>query len=111
MVTGQLGAGGGGAVLRVRDPRSGLEAALKLAAGGRPLSEHEQRRFTREVEALRRLEHRGLTRLLAAGTDQGRAFLVTPLVQGESLADVLRRGPLDEREALFLVPPVIGGPD
>src|SRR5690606_18250814 len=68
-------------------------------AGGRALSEHEQRRFAREVEALGRLDHPGLARLLGAGTDQGRAFLVTPLVAGESLAERLRRGPLDEREA------------
>src|SRR5215831_2530337 len=87
-----IGAGGMGEVYRVRDPRMGREVAIKLA--GERFSE----RFSREVHAIAALNHPNICHI----HDVGPNYLVMELVEGPTLADRVRQGPLPYAEALAI---------
>lgn len=93
---GRLGVGGMGEVWRVRAPDGALRAlkVLRSESAGAPA------RFAREAEALSRLEHPGIVRVLAHGEHEGRPYLVQELALGPTLREELRGGPLPLRRAL-----------
>ncbi len=104
IVEGPLGEGGMGAVYRVHSVLSGeLKAALKT------LKPHEvgqgRERFAVELQALARLTHPSIVRVLGGGEDSQRnlLYLVMELLEGETLGDRIKRGPLpaDDAAALF----------
>ncbi len=95
-----LAEGSQGRVYRVLDTTCGRRLALKLAAG--PLDAQRLARFAREVAALGRLSHPHVLRVHVAGQEQGRPWVVTELIEGESLATRLERGPLPIGEVLTL---------
>ncbi|CAN5916315.1 hypothetical protein BH11MYX4_BH11MYX4_62340 [soil metagenome] len=94
-----LGEGGSGIVYEVR-VRSGLVArpetlALKVLRAELAPSEKERRRFLAEAERMQRLDAPGLVPLLEWGLlPDGRPYLAMPLLDGETLAERLKRGPL-----------------
>ena len=85
------GRGGQGSVYRALDSRDGRTVALKLLTRRSPQS---AKRFSREVQALRALAHPHVVRCLDAGVVDERPYLALEWVEGESLEDALRRGPL-----------------
>lgn len=88
-VLSELGRGAAGVVYRARDSTHGGEVALKVLLEARP-TELSLERFRREGEITVRLEHPGIVKLLAAGTNQGRPFLAYELVpSAHSLGEVL----------------------
>ncbi len=89
-----IGQGGMGEVWRARQLSTRREVALKLLRPGR-----SEERFSREIAALAKLEHPGITRLLQAGCHEGRPFLVLEFVPGRNLAEEARDGPLPPRSA------------
>ncbi len=110
VVTGRLGKGGMGAVLRARDERLGRDVAIKVLRpleGGSPADVEELRgRFRREALALARLDHPGVVRVFdldevpGAAGEPGLLLLVLELVVGRSVEERLRaEGPLPERDA------------
>lgn len=100
-----LGEGGSGIVYEVRI-RSGIDAgrqtvALKVLRAELAPSERERRRFLEEAERMQRLDAPGLVKLLEAGLlPDGRPYLAMPLLDGETLAARLRRGPLPASTAI-----------
>jgi tetratricopeptide (TPR) repeat protein len=100
-IEAELGRGGAGVVYRARDPRTGERVAIKVLLGqGGGASETARRRFSREVDALRRLDHPGVVRVRDAGQERGRPYLVLDFVEGRSLQERLdREGSLPPREA------------
>ncbi|MBN1335261.1 MAG: protein kinase [Deltaproteobacteria bacterium] len=91
-----IGRGGMAAVYRCRDER-GEHVAVKWLHRPNPAIE---RRFSREIRALSRLDHRGVVRILGHGVAEGRAFLVMEYLEGEDLrlwSHRLRRLPALER--------------
>ena len=91
----RIGFGGMAEVWRATDGRTGRAVAVKLLADGCG----DARRFAAEVRALSRLSHPGVVRFLGAGDHHGRPYLVMDLVDGETLADRLRGGPVGPAEA------------
>ena len=87
-----IGAGGMGEVYRARDPRMGREVAIKVAA------EQFTERFSREVHAVAALNHPNICHLY----DVGPNYLVMELVEGPTLADRIRQGPIPVEEALAI---------
>lgn len=83
---------------RVRGPQ-GEERALKVLLAP---TESQRRRFALEARVLRRLDHPNLVQVLDAGQETGRDWLVMELVEGGSLEQRLRDGPLDPAEAARL---------
>jgi len=96
-IVAPLGSGGMGTVYRALDG-GGSPVALKLLhphVGADPVARD---RLRREVLALQRLHHPGVAAVLDAEADSTEAFLVTELVAGDDLEDLVRRhGPLDAR--------------
>ncbi|QNG50159.1 protein kinase [Pseudonocardia petroleophila] len=85
-----LGIGSSAVVRRAEDVRTGRFVAVKLFSAGGSLVEHRRRR--REVEALTRLRHPGLVRLLDGDPTGACPFVVTELVEGPTLAQALVEG-------------------
>ena len=92
-VVGQLGEGGSGVVYAVT--RDGVALALKVLRPDLELSDQEMKAFLAEAERMRRVAHSSLVPVIDAGTlPDGRPFLATPHLRGESLAErFTRRGP------------------
>src|SRR5687767_188215 len=98
-ITGKLGQGGMGVVYAARDERLERTVALKTiaSAGG---DETARKRFWREARAAASVNHPNVCHLYEIGEDLGELFIVMELLQGEALAERLRRGPLSVAEAL-----------
>jgi predicted Ser/Thr protein kinase/tetratricopeptide (TPR) repeat protein len=97
-----VGYGGMGMVYRALDRHTGQPVALKTL---RHASEDHMRRFAKEAETMYKLQHPRVVRYLAHGrTEQGELFLVMEWLEGESLAERLRRSSLtlDETYKLAL---------
>jgi serine/threonine protein kinase len=91
-ISGALGAGGMGEVYRARDTRLGREVALKVLPAELAADPERQRRFEREARAVAALNHPGVLGLHDVGEADGVAFMVTELLEGETLRERLRRG-------------------
>jgi eukaryotic-like serine/threonine-protein kinase len=108
-----LGVGGMAAVYAARH-RNGARAAIKVLH--RDLSRHKEvrERFQREGYAANAVEHPGVVKVLdddviSAGRDEGTAYIVMELLEGESLQDRLERGQaVGEREFLQMAEEVLG---
>src|SRR5215472_8576139 len=85
-----IGAGGMGEVYKARDSRLNREVAIKVSA------ERFTDRFEREARSIAALNHPSICTL----HDVGPNYLVMELVEGPTLADRIRRGPLPRAEAL-----------
>jgi nitrous oxidase accessory protein NosD len=86
----QLGQGGMGTVFRARDAKLDRPVGLKMLPEGTAPDADAVRRFRREAKALARLSHPGIIQAYDSGEDGGKPFLVMELVEGQSLAAVLR---------------------
>jgi serine/threonine protein kinase len=99
-ITALLGSGGMGRVFRARDTRLKRDVAIKALPPEFELDRERGARFKREAEALAAVSHAhiaGIHDLVEVGGSQ---FLVLELVEGETLDDRVRRGPLPWREAV-----------
>src|SRR5512146_2251429 len=85
-----IGAGGMGEVYRAHDSRVGRDVAIKVS------SEQFSDRFTREVHAVAALNHSNVCTLY----DVGANYLVMELVEGPTLADRIKQGPIPLDESL-----------
>ena len=95
-ITGVLGAGGMGEVYRARDARLGRDVALKVLPEVFATDPERLARFEREAQVLAALKHPNIGAIYAI---EDRA-LVLELVEGETLADRIARGPIPLDEAL-----------
>ena len=87
-----IGKGGMGEVYRARDPRMGREVAIKVSA------ERFNERFSREVRAVAALNHPNICTLHDVGPD----YLVLELIEGPTLAERIKKGPLALEESLAI---------
>ncbi|HEX7291835.1 MAG TPA: serine/threonine-protein kinase [Conexibacter sp.] len=90
----QLGAGAFGVVWRAWDERLERDVAVK-AIGGEQASPG---RATREARAAARLAHPAIVTLYEAGAEDGTTYLVSELVRGGTLAELLHEGALSDRD-------------
>ena len=98
-----LGAGGMGEVYRARDNKLGREVAIKVLPDE---FAHPQKlaRFEREARLLAALNHPNIATLYGVEEFQTKPFLVMELVEGETLAERIARGPLPVDEAIDALP-------
>ena len=97
-----LGAGGMGEVYRARDTKLGREVAIKVLPEAWAFDADRAARFEREAQVLASLNHPHIAALYGTDQSDGRHFLVMELVEGETLAERLQRGPLPVEDALTI---------
>jgi eukaryotic-like serine/threonine-protein kinase len=95
-----LGAGGMGEVYRARDTKLGRSVAIKVILEPFAADSERVSRFEREAKVLASLNHQHIASLYGMEQAEGHLFLVMELVEGETLADRLARGPMAVEDAL-----------
>jgi hypothetical protein len=95
-----LGAGGMGEVYRARDTRLGREVAVKVLPPAFASDPDRLRRFEQEARAAGRLEHPNILVIHDVGTHEGSPYLVTELLEGETLRARMAPGALPPRKAI-----------
>src|SRR5947209_15912042 len=95
-----LGAGGMGEVYRARDTRLRRDVAIKVLPVSLLHDPERLRRFEQEAQAAAALNHPNILAVFQMGTYEGAPYLVTELLDGGTLRDILRRGPLPLRKAI-----------
>ena len=95
-----LGAGGMGEVYKARDTRLDRTVAIKVLPSHLSSSEEVRQRFEREAKTISQLSHPYICALYDVGNHDGVEYLVMELLEGETLADRLARGPLSPEYTL-----------
>src|ERR1035438_9510903 len=95
-----LGAGGMGEVYRARDSRLKREVAIKVLPQALSLDADRMRRFGQEALATAALNHPNILAVFDIGTSDGSPYVVSELLEGETLRDRLRGGSLAPRKTL-----------
>jgi len=95
-----LGAGGMGEVYRARDARLGRTVALKVLAAEVAADTGRRSRFEQEARAASALNHPNILTVFDFGSQDGLTFIVTELIEGESLRDMIGRGPIPQNRVI-----------
>src|SRR5712692_10059983 len=95
-----LGAGGMGEVYRARDPRLGREVAIKVLPSSFSQDPDRLRRFEQEARAAGALDHPNILAIHDIGTHDGPPYVVSELLEGETLRSRLAGGAFSPRKAL-----------
>jgi eukaryotic-like serine/threonine-protein kinase len=99
-IQSQIGAGGMGEVYRARDSRLGREVAIKILPESFAQDAERLRRFEQESQAVAALNHPNILAIYDVGTRDGSPYLVSELLEGESLRAILEKGPIPQRKAI-----------
>jgi Tol biopolymer transport system component len=104
-----LGAGGMGEVYRARDSRLGREVAIKILPARLASAPGFRERFAREARAISSVEHPHICPLYDVGTDGDVDYLVMQYIDGETLAQRIRRGSIPAPQAIALAQQLAAG--
>ncbi len=104
-----LGAGGMGEVYRARDSRLGRDVALKILRSDVIRDPDSRRRFIHEANASAALSHPNIVSVFDVNLDGETPYIVSELVEGESLRKLLDRGPVPIRKLLDIAVQVADG--
>ncbi|HYC93991.1 MAG TPA: protein kinase [Thermoanaerobaculia bacterium] len=100
-IAGIVGEGGMGVVYRAKDTRLGRDVAVKILTNVAFSDRERLLRFEQEARATGMLNHPNLLTVYDVGRDpEDNPFLVTELLEGETLRGRLERGPLSPRKAV-----------
>ena len=99
-IRSQIGAGGMGEVYRARDEKLNRDVAIKVLPAA--FSEHPDRlnRFEQEAQATGTLNHPNILAVYDVGTHEGAPYVVSELLEGESLRSRIDEGPVSPRKAI-----------
>ena len=96
----QIGSGGAAQVFVAEDPRLRRRVAVKLLSRQLTQDPEQVERFQQEAEWMSMLSHPNLLTILEVGEQDGRHYIVSEYIQGQSLRSRLARGPLPLRQAV-----------
>jgi len=99
-ITALLGKGGMGVVYRARDTKLKREVAIKILPDEFSRDADRVSRFQREAEVLASLNHPNIASIYDLRESEGARYLVLELIDGETLSERIRRGPIPVEEAL-----------
>ena len=106
-IVGLLGAGGMGEVYRARDTKLNRQVAIKILPEAYAADPDRVARFHREAQAVAALNHPNIAGIHDLAESGGTKYLVLELIEGDTLADRLRRGPVPAEEALSIIKQVL----
>jgi eukaryotic-like serine/threonine-protein kinase len=95
-----LGAGGMGEVYRAHDTRLDREVAIKVLPASLTSDSDRLRRFEQEARAAASLNHPNILVVYQMATYHGLSYMVSELLEGETLRERLKRGPIPLRKAI-----------
>jgi Tol biopolymer transport system component len=101
-IVAPLGAGGMGEVYKARDTRLGRTVAIKILAPALSEDPAFRARFDREAQTISSLSNSHICTLFDVGKDGGVDYLVLEYLDGQTLADVCRKGPMPVARAIAL---------
>jgi serine/threonine protein kinase len=104
-----LGAGGMGEVYRAHDPRLGREVAIKVLPSGSGPDSERLRRFEQEARATAALNHPNILAVFDIGSQDNSPYIVSELLEGETLRSRLISGPLPVRKAVDYALQIVRG--
>ncbi len=99
-IVGSLGAGGMGEVYRARDTRLGRDVALKILPESFARETDRLHRFEQEARAVAALNHPNILAIFDTGQNNGSPFLVSELLEGDTLREILDGGALPQRKVI-----------
>ena len=99
-IVAPLGAGGMGEVYRAKDTRLGREVAVKILPAAFSGDPDRLRRFEQEARAAGALNHPNILTIHDIGAHEGSPYVVSELLEGETLRERLAGGPIPERKAI-----------
>jgi Tol biopolymer transport system component len=99
-IVAPLGAGGMGEVYRAKDPRLGREVAIKVLPASFSQDPDRLKRFEQEARAAGLLNHPNITAVHDLGSHEGAPYIVTELLEGETLRSRVSSGSLPVRKAI-----------
>ena len=99
VIVGLLGAGGMGEVYRALDPSLNREVAIKVLPASVAQNVDRLRRFELEAQATAALDHPNILSIYRFGIFQGAPYLVSALLEGSTLRQLLEDGPMPVRKA------------
>jgi eukaryotic-like serine/threonine-protein kinase len=99
-VKSMLGSGGMGEVYRARDPRLGRDVAIKVLPPLFSADPERLRRFEQEARAAAALNHPNILAVFQMGTYEGAPYLVSEMLEGDTLRQVVKRGRLTVRKVV-----------
>ena len=89
-----------GEVYRARDPRLGREVAIKVLPSAVADDPVRMSRFEQEARAVAALNHPNILAVYDIGEQGGTKYMVTELLEGQTLRGVMQRGALPQRQAI-----------
>jgi eukaryotic-like serine/threonine-protein kinase len=102
-ITAAIGAGGMGEVYRARDPKLGRDVAIKVLPEAFARDAERMARFQREAKVLASLSHPNIATIYGLEDSGSTRALVMELVEGPTLADRIKAGPIPVDEAIRIV--------
>src|SRR2546421_2114289 len=108
-IMAKLGEGGMGAVYRAQDTRLGRDVAIKVLTAVTLSDQEKLQRFEQEARTTGMLNHPNLLTVYDVGNHEGTPYLVTELLEGETLRDRLNRGALTPRKATEIASQIANG--
>jgi len=95
-----LGSGGMGEVYRARDARLGRIVAIKVLPASFSADASRLQRFVQEARSAAALNHPNILSIFDIGEADGAPYIVSELLEGQTLRDRIRSGPLSSRKAI-----------
>jgi serine/threonine protein kinase len=101
-ITAQIGKGGMGEVYQAKDTKLGRDVAIKVLPEEFALDKDRVARLQREAKLLASLNHPNIAAIYGLEESEGIHFLVMELIEGDTLRDRIKSGPIPVEEALKL---------
>src|SRR5437899_2682423 len=99
-IVSKVGEGGMGEVYRARDVKLGRDVAIKVLPVAFSENSERLRRFEQEAQAAGALNHPNILSIYHIGTHQGAPYIVSELLEGETLRERMAGAALPQRKAL-----------
>jgi len=108
-IVAKIGAGGMGEVFRARDSRLGRDVAIKVLPADVSARPDRLRRFAQEARAAAALSHPNVLAVYDVHVEGSSPYVVSELLEGETLRDALQRGALPTRRAVDIAVQIASG--